>query len=52
MGTIEDRGDRVVLALGDGWLSLGAVRPEGKRTMAADAWMRGRRGETARLTTG
>ena len=42
-------GDRVLLGAPDGAVELFEVQPAGKPRMSAAAWMRGRRGQAARL---
>ncbi len=48
-GQVVADGDRVVLGTARGALELLEVQPEGRPRMAAADWMRGRRGEPARL---
>jgi len=49
LGEIGTADGYPALALSDGALKLVTVQPEGKAVMAADAWMRGRRGAPVSL---
>jgi methionyl-tRNA formyltransferase len=49
-GVVRPEGERVVLGVRDGAVELLEVQPAGKPRMAAADWMRGRRGEPARLS--
>lgn len=49
-GVAQRQGGRVLLGTADGAVELLEVQPPGRPSMAAAAWMNGRRGEPARFT--